>query len=175
MLIVFAAGVLNGSFTLPMMYSRTWNWENIGSVYSLAALFVFRRALATVFVPKLSQVYRDLKWDAVLYPVLSGFLSGFAQTTFGLSTSAVGMAIAFAIVCGLVCVTGSLVSILAFDPADLFQPLGLKMLLSLPVLLLGLVFYGCTARGISFKTGLASLNLHGHIRILLESRICVQR
>src|SRR5437016_5175339 len=44
MLIVFAAGVLKGSFTLPMMYSRTWNWENIGSVYSLAALFVFRRA-----------------------------------------------------------------------------------------------------------------------------------
>ena len=57
--IVFAAGVLNGSFTLPTMYSRTWNWENIGSVYSLAALFVFHRAVATVFVPKLSQVYRD--------------------------------------------------------------------------------------------------------------------
>src|SRR5437016_6898586 len=114
--------------------------EHRDRVLPLAALFVFRRALATVFVPKLSQVYRDLKWDAVLYPVRFGFLWGIAQTTFGLSISAVGMAIAFAIVCGLVCVTGSLVSILAFDPADLFQPLGLMMLLSLPVLLLGLVF-----------------------------------
>ena len=35
MLIVFAAGLLNGSFTLPMKYSRTWSWEHLWTVYSL--------------------------------------------------------------------------------------------------------------------------------------------
>jgi hypothetical protein len=48
-----------------------------------------------------------------------GFLRGIAQTTFGLSIKAVGMANAFAIFCGLVCLSGSLVPILAFNPADL--------------------------------------------------------
>jgi glucose uptake protein GlcU len=117
------------------------------------------------------QVYHGLNWHEIVYPALFGFLWGIAQTTFGLSINAVGMAIAFAVVCGLVCLTGSLVPILAFNPADLLQPRGLMMLLSLPVLLLGLVFYGkagtrrqkeqsesqsrATRGGISFKMGLA--------------------
>ena len=177
MLIVFAAGLLNGSFTLPMKYSRTWVWENIWSVYSVAALLVLPWVLAIAFVPKLSQVYHGLNWHAVLYPALFGFLWGIAQTTFGLSINVVGMAIAFAIVCGLVSLTGSLVPILAFNPADLFQPLGLMMFLSLPALLLGLVFYGkagarrekeqngsqskAKGEGMSFKTGLALCILTG--------------
>jgi L-rhamnose-H+ transport protein len=171
MLIVFAAGILNGSFTLPMKYSRTWAWENIWSVYSVVALLVLPWVLAIAFVPKLSQVYHGLDWHAVVYPALFGFLWGIAQTTFGLSINAVGMAVAFAIVCGLVSLTGSLVPILAFNPADLFQPVGLMMLLSLPALLLGLVFCGTAGtrreneqngskfkarrEGMSFKTGLA--------------------
>ncbi len=169
MTIVFAAGILNGSFTLPMKYTRSWVWENSWSVYSVAALLVLPWVIAITFVPKLWEVYHGLNRHAVVYPVLFGLLWGMAQTTFGLSINAVGIAMAFAIVCGLVSVTGSLVPILAFNPADLFQPLGLMMLLSLPVLLLGLIFYGKAGRrreneqhgsssvakreGMSFKTG----------------------
>jgi L-rhamnose-H+ transport protein len=169
--IVFAAGILNGSFTLPMKYTRSWVWENIWSVYSVSALLVLPWVIAISFVPKVWQVYHGLNWHAVVYPALFGLLWGIAQTTFGLSINGVGMAMAFAIVCGLVCLTGSLIPILAFHPADLFQPLGLMMLLSLPALLLGLVFYGKAGRqreneqhgsppvakreGTSFKTGLA--------------------
>ncbi len=141
MLIVFVAGLLNGSFTLPMKYSRAWAWENIWSVYSVVALLVLPWSLAGGFVPHLAQVYQSLGWKALLYPALFGFFWGVAQTTFGLSVKAVGMAVAFAIVCGLVCLTGSLVPILAFNPADLLRPLGLAMLASLPVLLLGLLLY----------------------------------
>jgi L-rhamnose-H+ transport protein len=170
MLIVFAAGVLNGSFTLPMKYSRTWAWENIWSVYSLAALLLLPWTLAAVFIPNLSQVYRGLSWGEFVYPVVFGLLWGIAQTTFGLSIAAVGMAIAFAIVCGLVCLTGSVVPLLAFRPAELFRPLGLMMLLSFPVLLTGLVFYAkagtqrekeqtgsvqCAPGGMTYGTGLA--------------------
>ena len=91
--------------------------------------------------------------------------------TFGLSINAVGMAVAFAIVCGLVCLTGSLVPILAFHPADLFHPTGLMMLASMPVLLFGLALYakastlrgkeqspsqpGAPSKGMSFPAGLA--------------------
>jgi L-rhamnose-H+ transport protein len=171
MLIVFAAGILNGSFTLPMKYTRSWTWENIWSVYSVSAMLVMPWIIAIKFVPNLWRVYHGLTWSAVVYPALFGLLWGIAQTTFGLAINAVGMAMAFAIVCGLVSLTGSLIPILAFNPADLLQPLGLTMLLSLPALLLGLVFYGKAGRqreneqrasasgakrqGMSFKTGLA--------------------
>jgi len=117
------------------------------------------------------QVYRGLDSHETLYPVLFGSLWGIAQTTFGLSVNAVGMAFAFAVVCGLVCLTGSLLPILAFHPADLLRPQRLMMLLGLPVLLFGLVLYGkagtqrqseqdlsesmATRGGIRFKMGLA--------------------
>ena len=177
MVIVFAAGILNGSFTLPMKYTRTWVWENIWSVYSVAALLVLPWLIAIALVPKLSRVYHSLDRHEVVYPALFGFLWGIAQTTFGLSIDTVGMAIACAIVCGLVSLTGSLIPILAFNPADLFRPLGLMMLLSLPALLLGLVFYAkagsrreneqirsqskAKREGMSFKAGLALCVLTG--------------
>src|SRR3974377_1379420 len=91
MLIVFGAGVLNGSFTLPMKYSRAWAWENTWSVYSVAALFVLPWLLAASCVPNLMQVYHGLSWHEIVYPALFGFLWGIAQTTFGLSINAVGM------------------------------------------------------------------------------------
>ena len=171
MLIVFIAGLLNGSFTLPMKYSRAWAWENIWSVYAVVALLALPWILAVGLVPNLSEVYRSLGWHAFLYPALFGFLWGIAQMTFGLSINAVGMAVAFAIVSGLVCLTGSLVPILAFRPADLLRPAGLMMLVSMPVLLCGLALYakagtlrskdqresqpGVPREGISFKAGLA--------------------
>ena len=171
MLIVFGAGLLNGSFTLPMKYSRAWAWENIWSVYAVVALLVLPWMLAGGLVPNLAQAYGSLGWRAFLYPALFGFLWGIAQMTFGLSISAVGMAVAFAIVSGLVCLTGSLIPILAFNPSDLFRPVGLLMLVSMPVLLFGLALYakagtrrqkeqsgsqpGAPAAGMSFKAGLA--------------------
>jgi L-rhamnose-H+ transport protein len=81
------------------------------------------------------------------------------------------MAVAVAIVSGLVCLTGSLIPILAFNPADLFRTAGVVMLVGMPVLLGGLVLYGQAATlrsreqgaaqpaaskaGMSFKVGLA--------------------
>lgn len=142
MLIVFVAGLLNGSFTLPMKYSRSWFWENLWSVYSALAFLVVPWGLAIGFVPHLAQVYGGLDWRALFYPALFGLLWGVAQTTFGLAVKAVGMAVAFAVVSGLVCVIGAIVPLLIFNPADLFRPVGLMMLASMPVFLTGLVLYG---------------------------------
>ncbi len=171
MMIVFVAGLFNGSFTLPMKYSRAWSWENIWSVYAVVALLALPWLLAFGLVPNVSQVYRSLGWHAFLYPALFGFLWGVAQMTFGLSINAIGMAVSFAIVSGLVCLTGSLVPILAFNPADLFHAAGLVMLAGMPVLLGGLILYGkagtlrskdqsatepaASRTGMSFKVGLA--------------------
>src|SRR2546428_9687308 len=92
MLIVFAAGLLNGSFTLPMKYSRTWSWEHLWTVYSLLALLVLPWILALTFVPHLAQVYAGLGWRALFYPAIFGFLWGIAQTTFGRAVNEAGMA-----------------------------------------------------------------------------------
>ena len=70
-----------------------------------------------------------------------GFLWGLSQVTLGLSFAAVGVALAFSIMAGLCTLTGSLIPLLAFSPGDLFRPRGLLLLVSIPILMVGLWLY----------------------------------
>jgi L-rhamnose-H+ transport protein len=146
MAVIIASGGLNGSFALPMKYARQWRWENTWLVFSLTALLVLPWVLAAGFVPQLGELYREAPSRVILIPLIFGFLWGIAQTTFGLSIKAVGMAFAFAVVSGLGCLLGSLIPILTANPADLFRPRGLLLLASLPILFPGLVLYSMAGR-----------------------------
>jgi L-rhamnose-H+ transport protein len=146
MAIILVSGGLNGSFPLPLKYARAWHWENTWLVFSLTALLVLPWMLALGFVPQLGELYRQVPSRAILIPLIFGFLWGIAQTTFGLSIKAVGMALAFAVVSGLGCLLGSLIPLLTSNPADLFRPRGLLLLASLPVLFPGLVLYAVAGR-----------------------------
>jgi L-rhamnose-H+ transport protein len=142
MVIIFVSGVSNGSFPVPMKYSRRWRWENTWLVFTTVALLLLPWMMATGFVPGLAELYRGAAARMLLYPLIFGFLWGIAQVTYGLGISAVGMALAVAVVAGLSCLGGSLVPLLVLNPAALLQPRGLLLLVSLPVLIAGLSFYG---------------------------------
>lgn len=146
MAIILVSGALNGGFALPMKYTRRWRWENTWLVFAIISLLVLPSILAVSFVPHLAQVYREVPRQAILYPVALGFLWGIAQTTFGLGITAVGMALAFAVVSGLGCLSGSLVPLLVLSPGELLQPRGILLLISIPILLVGLVLYGKAGR-----------------------------
>jgi L-rhamnose-H+ transport protein len=146
MAVIFLSGVLNGSFALPMKYTRQWRWENTWLAFASAALLILPWLLAAGFVPQLREVYRGVPSSAFLYPLLFGFLWGVAQVTFGLGIKAVGMALAFAVVAGLSCLFGSLVPLLVLSPADLFRPRGVFLLVSMPILFVGLTLYGMAGR-----------------------------
>lgn len=75
-----------------------------------------------------------------------GLSWGIAQTTFGLGIKATGMAFAFAVVSGLSCLFGALVPLLVFTPASLFRPRGTLLLISMPILFLGLFLYATAGR-----------------------------
>ena len=142
MAVIFISGGLNGSFPLPMKYTRQWKWENTWLVFAAAALLIIPWLLAASFVPHLGDVYGGLPVRALLAPLIFGFLWGIAQVTFGLSIRAIGMAVAFAVVQGLQTPVGSLTPLLVFHPAALFRPRGLLLLASLPVLVLATLLGG---------------------------------
>ena len=146
MAVIFISGALNGSFPLPMKYTREWKWENTWLIFAAAALLIIPWLLAASFVPHLKDVYGGVSSRALLAPLIFGFLWGIAQVTFGLGISAVGMALAFAVVAGLSCLSGSLVPVLVLHPADLLRPRGILLLISMPILFAGLVLYGMAGR-----------------------------
>jgi L-rhamnose-H+ transport protein len=146
MVIIFVSGVLNGSFPAPMKYSRRWRWENIWLVFAAVALLLLPWLMATGFVPGLAELYRGAAPRMLLYPLVFGFFWGIAQVTYGLGISAVGMAVAIAVVAGLSCLGGSLVPLLVLNPSALLQPRGLLLLASMPVLIAGLSFSGAAGK-----------------------------
>ncbi len=146
MALILVSGVLNAAFAMPMKLSRTWKWENQWLVFSVVGILSVPWALAFAKVPGLTGIFSEVPARAVYLPFLFGLLWGFAQVTFGLSFRMVGVALTFAVVSGLASLSGSLVPLLAFHPHDLFRPRGLLLLLSIPILLVGLFFYGVAGR-----------------------------
>jgi L-rhamnose-H+ transport protein len=146
MAIIFVSGALNGSFALPMKYCRHWKWENTWLVFALVALLILPWLLAAGFVPRLGDVYQQVPNRALFGPAAFGLMWGIAQCTFGLGIEAVGMALAFTVVSGLACLSGSLVPLLVMGRGELFRPRGIMLLVSIPILLAGLFFFGKAGR-----------------------------
>jgi len=141
MAIVFISGAVNGSFPLPMKYSREWQWENNWLVFSVLAWLILPSLLLGISVPHVSQVYSEAPVRAVLLPMIFGFLWGCSQVTLGLSFKAMGVAFAFSVMAGINALFGSLIPLLAFARNDLLRPRGLLLLVSIPILLTGLWLY----------------------------------
>jgi L-rhamnose-H+ transport protein len=141
MAIVFAGGIFNGFFAVPMKYSRRWKWENTWGWFMLLSTVAVPIILAGSFVPHLRQVYQELPWRALLPPLIFGFLWGTTQVTIGLSFQAVGVAMTFAIVCGTTALLGSLIPLVVLHPEDLFRPRGILLMVSIPIMLVGLWLY----------------------------------
>ena len=137
---------MNGSFALPMKYAKAWRWENTWLIYAVVALLISPWALACGFVPHFHEVYKGVPVATLMLPLIFGLLWGIAQVTFGVGIAAVGMALAFAVVAGLSCLAGSLVPLVVLHPLEILSPRGVLLLVSIPILLVGLVLYGTSGR-----------------------------
>ena len=146
MAIIVLSGVLNGGFALPMKYTRHWKWENTWLVFSVVGVFILPWIMAYRFVPHLTEVYRSVPTRVLVLAVAFGFLWGIAQTTYGLSIKAVGLAVAVTVCCGLSCLSGALIPLLVLNPAGLFRVRGIFLLCSMPILFFGLGTYGVAGR-----------------------------
>ena len=146
MAIIFVSGIFNGSFALPMKYTRNWKWENTWFVFSVVGIFLLPWVMAFGFVPHLTEVYAGVPTRVVALAVTFGLFWGISQVTYGLSLKTVGLAVAVSVVSGLACLSGALVPLLVLSPADLFRARGIFLLCSLPILFAGLVMYSLASR-----------------------------
>ena len=143
---VLFGGVLEGSFTLPMIYTRRWSWENTWAIYSLVGLLVIPWWAASASVPSLPALYRSVPLSTLGMIVLFGFGWGVANVLFGLAVPRVGMAISFAIVVGMSAALGALIPLLILTPARLFSPAGYYVVAGLLLAIVGIILLGVAGR-----------------------------
>src|SRR5260370_37861371 len=133
------AGILNGSFAVPMKYATRWKWENVWTLWSVVALLLVPWILALATIPDLFNFYRNSGSGTLLLLLGFGAGFGFAQVLFGLGLAAVGLSLGFALTIGLSTAVGSLLPLLILQPHAFLTSTGLIILAVVASIRLGRV------------------------------------
>jgi L-rhamnose-H+ transport protein len=136
--LIFVAGVLQGTFAVPMKYAHKWKHENIWLVFSLTGMVIFPWLLTAAVVPSLRQVYAATSAQTLWSVVLFGLLWGVGATLTGIGLRLLGVGLGLAIILGLSASIGSLVPLLVLTPGKLFTAQGYIYLIGTLVMLGGI-------------------------------------
>lgn len=115
-ILLVVAGVMNGSFTLPMKYTREWAWENTWLIWTIWALVIFPPVITLVTVPHLRGVYSSVAPAIIITVAACGAGWGISQVFFGLAVDSVGIALAFSVILGISAAVGALVPLFQSQP-----------------------------------------------------------
>jgi L-rhamnose-H+ transport protein len=152
LLLVIAAGAMNGSYALPTRKTAKWAFENTWLVYSVAAMLIVNWIIAVSAVPSLTDVYAKAGASAVWMAFGFGMIWGLANVLFGLGLYWIGISLTFPIAIGLSTALGSLIP-MAPRPAVFLTPAGATVSLGVAVLLAGVAICGLAGVRKDAKSG----------------------
>jgi L-rhamnose-H+ transport protein len=144
--IVIFGAAMQGSFVVPMKFTRKWAWENIWLIYSMLGLVLVPCAVALGTVPDLGLVYRSVSTSAFLSILVFGFAWGLGNVLFGLAVATAGMALSFSVVSGMSAALGSLIPLFVLNRERLTQPSGALVISGVVMALIGVGIIGAAGR-----------------------------
>lgn len=143
--LVVAAGVMGGSFTVPLKAVRGWAWEKSWLLYSVVGMVIVPWLLVSLGIPHPATVFAGVSGTELARTALFGAGWGIGSVLFGLGVTRVGTALAFAIVVSMTATLGSLIPLAVLQPAELTSTRTLWLILGLVIVLVGLAL--CAAAG----------------------------
>jgi len=131
------AGMMNGSFTLPMKFTRQWAWENTWLVWTIWALVIFPPVMTLATIPDLRAVYSSVAGGVIATVAACGAGWGISQVFFGLAVESVGIALAFSVILGISAAVGSLFPLIRLHAEQVFTRGGLEVLGGVALVIVG--------------------------------------
>ena len=112
---VLLAGLFQGSFMVPMKWTRGWAWENVWLVFACTAYLLCPWALVLLTIPQAFDIYASVGAGPLLSVAAFGVGWGLGAVTFGLGVAAVGLSLGFVVILGLAATVGTLVPLASAD------------------------------------------------------------
>ncbi len=137
--LILAAGVLQGSFVLPMTLTRHWKWEHNWLAFSVVGMLAFNWLIAGRVVPNLPGAFKATPVRDLMMLAAFGGLWGVGAVLFGLGMDRLGMAVGYPVIMGLILSLGALIPLLLQNPAGLVTPPGWVLLAGTAVTITGIV------------------------------------
>jgi L-rhamnose-H+ transport protein len=141
--LVLVAGLLQGTFILPMTFVRRWNWEHTWATFSLLGMLFFNWIITLTLTPQILDVYRHSPTSDLIILGFFGAGWGVGAILFGLGMERLGMALGYPIIMGLIASLGALLPLLIFFADSLFSLKGLILVGGTGLVLIGIVL--CSA------------------------------
>jgi len=138
-LLVLLAGLLQGTFVLPMTLVRKWAWEHTWATFSFLGMFLFNWIITLLLVPAIFSVYANSPARDLGILALFGMGWGVGAVLFGLGMDRLGMALGYPIIMGLIASLGSLIPLLVFFPQTLATTKGMCLLAGTVLVIFGIV------------------------------------
>jgi L-rhamnose-H+ transport protein len=136
---VILAGLLNGSFAVPLKTARIWKFNHIWTLHSFLAMGVVPWIVAIAAVPHWVAVVTRIESRGWLILIGWGLLFGIASLLYGVAVDLLGIALGFAIQLGLSIVLGALVPMVWAGEFRLESPADWLFVLGLALMVLGVI------------------------------------
>ena len=143
--LILAAGILQGTFALPMKFARRWNHENIWLIFASTGLVVFPWLVVGLTIPHAMSVYQLTPANVVLSIFGFGVLWGVGATLTGVGLRQLGIGLGLSIILGISASAGSFIPLIVLAPQKLATHQGQIFLLGSVVMLVGVTL--CAAAG----------------------------
>ena len=133
---IVLAGLLNGSFAVPLKTTRVWKFNHIWTLHSLLAMCIMPWILVMAVVPGWREILSRVPARGWMILIGWGVLFGIASLLYGIAVDLLGIALGFAIQLGLSIVLGALLPLLwagAFElrsRGDWYFVLGLALMVA---------------------------------------------
>ena len=144
-LLVLLAGLLQGTFILPMTLVKRWAWEHTWATFSFLGMFVFNWIITLLLVPNIFAMYAASPQRDLIVLALFGMGWGAGAVLFGMGMDRLGMALGYPVIMGLIASLGALIPLLVFFPQTLQTPRGLILLGGTLLVIFGIVL--CSVAG----------------------------
>lgn len=168
-LLVLLAGLLQGTFVLPMTMVRKWSWEHTWATFSFLGMFVFNWITTYLLIPNISRIYASTRPRDLTILALFGVGWGIGAILFGLGMDRLGMALGYPIIMGLIASLGALIPLLIFFPQTIFTVKGLLLILGTALVVGGIIL--CSIAGTRRAPSPTSQTKGGPLRITLTIAI----
>jgi len=109
---VVVAGLLNGSFAVPLKTTRAWKFHHIWMIFSLLAMAIIPWLGVLVVVPRWNEILGAVPGRGWAGLVSLGLVWGVASLLYGVAVDLLGIALGFAIQLGLSIVLGALLPLI---------------------------------------------------------------
>jgi L-rhamnose-H+ transport protein len=150
---IAAAGMLNGTFAVPMKTARSWKFNHVWGVFSILAMMVIPWAAVLMAVPGWKLTLTSISRGGLAGLIALGLLWGVASLLYGLAIDLLGIALGFSIQLGLSIVIGALIPFASVRGFVVRTAADVAFLAGVTAMVFGVIVCARAGRGTQANTG----------------------